>query len=72
MRKLIVTVLVLAASFSAAIAATDSLLQGAQNAAPAQAAAARSAAEEPVSLSGALIAAGLLAVGFLATRRRSE
>ena len=72
MRKLIVTVLVLAASFSVAIAATDSLLQGAQKAAPLKASQVTSVAEEPVSLSGALVAAGLLAVGFLASRRRAE
>lgn len=71
MRKVIVTVVVLAASFSMAIAATDSLLQGAQKAAP-QGTKTISPAEEPVSMSGALIAAGVLAVGFLATRRRAD
>jgi hypothetical protein len=53
-----------------AIAATDSLLERAQEAPPRVAAA--SPAEEPVSPSGALIAAAALAVGFLATRRRGD
>lgn len=72
MKKLILTIAGVAATFSMAIAATDSLLQQAQKAAPEVTSATPSPAEEPVALSGALIAAGLLAVGFLATRRRGE
>jgi hypothetical protein len=71
MKKIAITLAGAIATFSAAIAATDTLLQRAQEAVPA-ATTALSAAQEPVSLSGALIAAGVLAVGFLATRRRSD
>lgn len=72
MKKLILPIVGLVATFSMAIAATDSLLQHAEQSAPKTSSAVLSPAEEPVSLSGSLIAAGLLAVGFLATRRRGE
>jgi hypothetical protein len=71
MKKLAITLVGIIATFSAAIAATDSLLQRAQEAVPA-ATTALSAAQEPVSISGALIAGAALAVGFLATRRRGD
>jgi hypothetical protein len=72
MKKIAITVVGVIATFSAAIAATDSLLQRAQESVPAAAANALSAAQEPVSMSGALIAAAVLAVAFLATRRRGD
>ncbi len=71
MKKIAVTLLGVIATFSAAIAATDSLLQRAHESF-APAAAVVTAGNEPVSLSGALIAAAVLAVGFLATRRRGD
>jgi hypothetical protein len=71
MKKLAITLVGVIATFSAAIAATDSLLQRAQESVPA-ATSALAAAQEPVSISGALIAGAALAVGFLVTRRRGD
>lgn len=72
MKKIAITLVGVIATFSAAIAATDSLLQRAQETVPAVTASTLSAAQEPVSLSGALLAAVVLAIAFLATRRRND
>lgn len=74
MKRIVLTAAGVVATFSMAIAATDSLLERAQQATPPRVAttSAASPAQEPVSLSGALIAAAALAVGFLATRRRGD
>ena len=72
MKKLLFPIIGLVATFSVAIAATDSFLQHVEQTAPKTSSTVLSAAEEPVSLSGSLVVAGLLAVGFLATRRRGE
>jgi hypothetical protein len=72
MKRIVITLVGVIATFSAAIAATDSLLQRAQETVPAITANTMSAAQEPVSLSGALLAGAALAIAFLVTRRRYD
>jgi hypothetical protein len=70
MSRLVLVIAGLVLSVSAAAAATGTLLQQAQAAAPVSTTV--SAAEEPISLNAALIAAGILVAGFLSFRRRAD